>query len=276
MKKLFILLGIFIVLLFACTKKEQNNPEVKSKIEKPLIVAMELQFPPFETSDENGEPMGISVDIAKGLADFLGRKLIIKNTSWVGLIPSLNTGDADLVLSSMSITIERQQVVDFSVPYANSGLTLLLNKSSKANSFEDLNKPEITVVAKSGTTGALLANKQLVNAKKMYLDDVAPCVLEVVQGNADAFIYDALTVYENHKKHPDRTKVNLNPIVGTAGNWGIAVKKGNTELLEKVNEYIIKSQKTNAFNKIAEKHLGEMIKVFKENNIPFFFDTELK
>ncbi|NOR45193.1 MAG: transporter substrate-binding domain-containing protein, partial [Candidatus Delongbacteria bacterium] len=158
MKISIILITISLLLFSGCTKKEVENGI------KPLVVAMELQFPPFETSDTNGDPIGISVEIAKELAAYLERPLEIKNTSWIGLIPSLQTGKADIVISSMTITEERAKVVNFSDPYARSGLTLLINKNSIVSSFDDLDLKGATIVVKSGTVGAILAQETLKKA----------------------------------------------------------------------------------------------------------------
>jgi len=249
----------------ACSSKQKSSDK--------LVVAMELQFPPFETTDENGDPAGISVDMARDLAAFMGKELEIRNTSWTGLIPTLQTGKADLILSSMSDTAERRKVVDFSDAYAVAGLTLLLAKDSAANGIADLNNPEFTLAVKSGTIGAILAKEQLSQANIHTFDDVATCVLEVAQGKADAFIYDALTVYENHKKHADTTRMNLETIKGTGQPWAMAVKKGNSELLEQINAYILDSQQKGRFEEISANYLGDLMKFFEANKIPSFWDV---
>ena len=152
MKKIFLLFIVLIMLLTAaCAPKQQATDK--------LVIAMELQFPPFETTDKNGDPAGISVEMAKEMAAFMGKELEIRNTSWTGLIPTLQTGKADLILSSMSDTSERRKVVDFSEAYAVAGLTLLLAKDSQANGIADLNDPQFTLAVKSGTIGAILAKE---------------------------------------------------------------------------------------------------------------------
>jgi len=266
MKKIFLLFIVLIMLLTtACAPKQQTANK--------LVVAMELQFPPFETTDKDGEPMGISVEMAKDMAAFMGKELEIRNTSWTGLIPTLQTGKADLILSSMSDTSERRKVVDFSEAYAVAGLTLLLAKDSQANGIADLNDPQFTLAVKSGTIGAILAKEELPDANIHTFDDVATCVLEVAQGKADAFIYDALTVYENHKKHANTTRMNLETIKGTGQPWAMAVKKGNSQLLEQINAYILDSQKRGRFEEISSTYLGDMMKFFEANNIPSFWDV---
>jgi len=256
---------LMMILLVACAQQKTSDE---------LVVAMVLQFPPFETTDQLGNPAGISVEIARDLAESLGRDLVIRNTSWVGLIPTLQTGKADLILSSMSVTEERQKVVDFSVPYAKAGLTLLLAKNSAADAFTDLNDEQFTVAVKSGTIGALVAAERLPEARIRTFDDVATCVLEVAQGKADAFIYDALTVYENHQKHAETTKMNLQTIEGTDQAWAIAVKKGNSELLAEINDYIIQSRKSGKFEEISQAYLGDLMQFFQANQIPSFWEVE--
>lgn len=268
MKRLsrILLLGILFLLFFSCSGKAREEGP------RPLVVAMELQYPPFEMSTTEGEPAGISVEIARALGEYLERPVVIENTAWTGLIPSLQTGKADLILSSMTITEERSQVVDFSDPYIRAGLSLLLGKDSPAGSFADLNAPGRVVAVKSGTIGANLAADQLPLAEVRIFEEVATCVLEVVQGKADAFIYDPLTVYENHRRFPEATRLNLASIPGSEGYWGMAVKRGNRELLQQVNRFIEEYRKSGGFDRTAEPFLGELMVLFEEHDIPFFFD----
>ncbi|MCP4116924.1 MAG: transporter substrate-binding domain-containing protein [Desulfobacteraceae bacterium] len=264
---------LFAGALVICRAINVGGGSVPQGLENPLVVAMELQYPPFEMTDPSGAPSGISVEIAKGLADYLHRPLKIENTAWTGLIPSLQTGKADLVISSMGITEERRKVVDFSIPYGQSGLALLIHKSSKVSAFEDLNHPSVSVAVRSGTIGATIAGEKLPRAKVMYFEDLAACVLEVAQGKADAFIYDSVTVYQNYRKHPATTRINVTPVPGTGSNWGMAIKKGNRELAEQVNAYIAFSLKEKSFDAIAREYLGGMVSFFEKNNIPFYFDV---
>lgn len=259
-----LLLAVIGSVIWAAGAQEQQSDE--------LVVAMELQYPPFEMSDTDGNPAGISVEIANALGEYLDRPVRIENIAWTGLIPSLQTGKADIIISSMTITEERKEVVDFSDPYITSGLTLLIAADSPVMSFEDLNREGIVVAVKSGTTGSQVARQQLTNAQVRQFDEVAACVLEVSQGKADAFIYDALTVYENHKKHPDTTRVNITSIPGTEGYWGMAIKKGNDQLLSDVNDFIASFRQEGGFERIADMYLGEQKALFDASGVPFFFD----
>ena len=94
--------------------------------EKKLLVGMELAYPPFEMRDERGEPAGVSVDLARALGAALGLPVEIQNLPFDGLLPALKTGKIDLILSSMTATPERAQSIDFSEPYLQTGLCLLV------------------------------------------------------------------------------------------------------------------------------------------------------
>src|SRR5439155_16915262 len=106
-----------------------------------LAVGMELNYPPFEMVDAQGKPSGISVEMAKALAEFLDRPVRIENIPFDGLIPSLKTGKIHLIISSMTKTAEREQSIDFSEPYLRTGLCLLVNKDAAVNSIEEADQP---------------------------------------------------------------------------------------------------------------------------------------
>ncbi|MBN2628727.1 MAG: transporter substrate-binding domain-containing protein [Spirochaetales bacterium] len=266
---LILILSLVISGIWAGGKAEEASTDAA-----PLVVAMELQFPPFEMAEADGTPSGISVDTAYALGEYLGRPVKIENTAWTGLIPSIQSGKADIIISSMTITEDREKVVDFSIPYAASGLTLLINGDSPVKGYQDLNDPGVTLAVKSGTTGAIWAQENTPEANIQIFDEVAACALEVSQGKADAFIYDGLTTFELQKKFPDTTRVNLENLPGTLGGWGMAMKEGNTELKEKVDAFILEYRKNGGFEQLEKKYLAEMKQVFDEAGLPSFFEVE--
>lgn len=241
--------------------------------EPKLTVAMELAYPPFETKDDAGNPAGIAVDFMEDFAQQYGYDLVIENTAWDGLIPSLQTGKADCVISSMTITPERAEVVDFSDPYAMAQLAILANANSGIESIDDLNQPGKKVAVKTGSTGDVYATANLPEADIVRLADESACVTEVVQGKADGFLYDQLTIYRNQAANPDTTTAVYIPFQD-AESWGIAVKKGDAELLGQLNEFIAQSKEDGEFDRLTEKYLSEEKKAFDEYNFKWFFDFE--
>ena len=238
-----------------------------------LTVAIELAYPPFETKDDAGNPAGLSVDFMQDFADQYGYDLVIENTAWDGLIPSLQTGKADCVISSMTITDERKEAVDFTDPYAMAQLAILANADSGIDSVDDLNQPGKKVAVKTGSTGDVYATKNLTNAEIVRLADESACVTEVVQGKADGFLYDQLTIYRNNLANPDTTEAVFIPFQDPEA-WGIAVKKGDTELLDQLNEFIAQSKEDGEFDRLTEKYLAEEKQAFDEHNFKWFFDFE--
>ncbi|MEG0662512.1 MAG: transporter substrate-binding domain-containing protein, partial [Anaerovoracaceae bacterium] len=250
----------------ACGSKTAQEAEKET-----LTVAMELAYPPFETKDEQGQPAGVSVDLIQAFGAYVGKEIKIENTAWDGLIPSLETGKADMVISSMTITEERQKAVDFSQPYANAMLAVLANKSSGIKSPEDLNQEGRSLAVKTGSTGATYGEKQLSKAKLINLADESACVTEVTQGKADGFIYDQLTIYRNHQKNPDTTEAIFIPNQQPE-KWGIAVKKGNKKLKEQLDAFLQEYREKGGFEQLSEKHLKEEKKAFDELGFTWFFD----
>lgn len=235
----------------------------------PLRVGMELSYPPFEMVCSDGNPCGITVDMVHELGKFIEKEVQIENISFLGLIPSLQTGRIDLIASSLTITKQREKAIDFSDPYAAIGLSLLLNINSPINTITQANEKGATIVVKSGTSGELYALQHLKNATVRVLDKEATCVLEVVQGKADAFIYDQLSVYTNWRKNQSTTKTNLDPF--QKDYWAFGVKKNNKELLEKVNLFIKKFKEEKGFENLGNKYLSEQKAAFEKMGVPFVF-----
>lgn len=238
-----------------------------------LKVAMELAYPPFETKDEAGNPSGIAVDFMNDFGKAYGYDIQIENTAWDGLIPSLTSGRVDAVISSMTITEEREKSVDFSDPYAMAQLAILAGASSGVESIDDLNQSDKTVAVKTGSTGDAYATAHLPNAQIIRLADESACVTEVTQGKADGFLYDQLTIYRNHERNPDTTKAVYIPFQD-AESWGIAVQEGNSELLGQLNEFIAKSKEDGEFDRLTDKYLSEEKKAFDEYGFRWFFDFD--
>lgn len=263
MKKIIIVLLIATFILAGCSSTDTGNKET-------LKVGMELKYPPFETKATDGSPDGVSVMMAKELGKSLGVEIEIVDTPYASLIPALETGKIDLIISSMTINEERLKKVDFSDPYTTSQLFMLVYKDSKVQSYEDLNSPDIIIASKTGTIGALWAAANAPNAQIKNIDEEASAVLEVSQGKADVFIYDPLSIIRHQENYPDTTRVIYEPLPNTQG-WGIVVQKGNTELLNQINDFLETAKTDGTFDKIRDTYLKDKIEEFKKYDLEFFF-----
>ncbi|MEI6857733.1 transporter substrate-binding domain-containing protein [Psychrilyobacter sp.] len=238
---------------------------------KPLVVGMELAYPPFETTDKYGTPSGFSVDMATDLGEYLGREVVIENMGYGGLIPALRTEKIDIILSSMSITERRKRSINFSIPYAKSNLAILANQNSGIKDPMDLNKKGKKIAVKRGTTGHVVAMKAFPKADILVFDKESACILEVIQGKVDAFIYDPLTILKNWKKNKSTTVPILKPFEETPQYWAIAYKKNNDKLGKQINNFIETYKKNGSLDRLADKYLAEPKEEFEKRNIPFFF-----
>lgn len=236
-----------------------------SKKDKAFVVGMDLSYPPFETIDAKGQPIGISVELAKALAAELERPLKIENIPFVGLLPSLNNGRVDCVISSMTVTEERKRAIDFSKPYLKTGLALLT-----ARTFEgEIDRPDRTVVVRQGTTGEVWARRTLKQAGILAVEKESSAVLEVIQGKADAFVYDQMSVWKHAKETPGKLQALLEPV--QVEEWAIGVKSGNTVLLQKINQFLESFRASGGFDRLSKEFLPEQQKAFQEQGVPFVF-----
>ena len=232
-----------------------------------LRVGMDLSYPPFEMQDKAGNPDGVGVRLAEALAAHLGRPLKIVPMEFSGLIPALKTGNIDLILSSMTATEERAKSIDFSQPYAFTGLALLVRKDSAIQSIDDLKKTARKVTAKASTTGQTWAIQNLPDAKCVVFEDQTACVLEVAQGRADAFIYDQLSIYKYAEENKETTRGLLTPFVEES--WALGIAKGNDGLRAEVNAFIDEFRKQDGFSKLGDRYLKDEKKFLEGAGIPF-------
>ncbi|MDA1276120.1 MAG: transporter substrate-binding domain-containing protein [Verrucomicrobia bacterium] len=247
------------LLLLGCSRQQTNV----------LRVGMELAYPPFEMTDEKGEPTGISVDIANALGKYLSLDVEVQNIPFDGLIPALKTGKINVIISSMTATPERAESIDFSTPYLRTGLCLLLSKNSSIGSLNDLDAEGNKVAVKMGTTGHAYASRHFRNAEVLVLEKEDACVLEVVQGKADAFIYDQMSTYKNWQRNPNSTKPLLKPF--QEESWAIGIRKGNKPLLKQVNEFLAEFRANEGFERLGDRFLKEQKEAFHKLGLPFYF-----
>ena len=236
---------------------------------EPLRVGMELSYPPFEMTDPQGRPAGVSVRLAEALGRHLGRPVVIENIAFDGLIPALKARHVDCVISSMTATPERAKSIAFSDPYLTTGLALLIAERSPVQSAADLDVAGRVVAVKQGTTGQQWAASSLKQARLLVLESEAAAVLEVIQGRADAFIYDSMSVYTNHRKHPAKTRAALAPF--REESWAVGLRQGNDELRRQVNEFLQAFRAAGGFERLGDEFLAEQKAYFAEHGIPFYF-----
>lgn len=264
MKHLRLTLGMALVagitlLIAACGLKPSKD----------LRIGMDLSYPPFEMIGPDGKPAGISVELANAIGTFLGRSVQIENIPFTGLIPALKGHRIDLIISSLTATPERRESIEFSEPYLQIGLALLVNQKSGIQSIADADQPGKTLVVRQGTTAQLWAREHLKQAKVITLEKENAAVVEVIQGKADAFIYDQISVWNYAKQNPDTTRAVLEPI--QSESWAIGLRPHNKGLRMQVNKFLRIYREQGGFEKLGDQYLGEQKKDFQSRGVPFYF-----
>jgi polar amino acid transport system substrate-binding protein len=208
----------------------------------PIRVGMDLRYPPFETVTTDNEPEGISVDVAKAFGTYLGRPTEIVNTGFGGLIPALQSGDIDIVIASMSITTARAQIVDFTDPYFYFKIITLVNQTFATTNNLDADSTTEELLALSSAKFAGIASQVSATIPTSFgktvteYIDLATAIEAVAEGDADILLMSASPVVNGYKANRSKTMIVWDPWVSSP--IGMAVNKGNTELLASANAFI--------------------------------------
>ncbi len=247
------LIIILLSALIACSFIACNKSETDDKQSDVLKVGMELKWPPFEMTDTDGSPEGISVMIAEELGKHLGRKVEIVDMAFASLIPALETNKIDIIIGSMGITEDRKKQINFSEPYMYFKLITAINKDSGIETVEELfSRENVRFVAPKSFSSIKLVEQKANKPTVIEFDDKATASLELANGNADAFIVDAVTAVGISKTYPDKVGIIYEP--ADISPIGMGMRKDDEELRTKVNEFISKMDELGVNDKIAKKY----------------------
>lgn len=253
-KLLAMLLALIMILSFTACGGSSEPKETADKVPT-YKVAMEPTFPPFDTiNKETQELDGFDVDMMNAIAENQGFKLEWVNMGFDGLIPALQAGNIDIIASGMNASEDRRKVVDFSTTYYDSGLVVAVKAGNKdIKGIDDLT-PDMKAGGQIGTTGADKATELFESGKikeaKIYNGlDIA--VMDLQNGTIDALINDLPVTKAYMEEKPGTIE-----IVGDVLNaeaYGYAVKKGNKELLDKINTGMQNLKDDGTFDEIYAK-----------------------
>ncbi len=147
-------------------------------------------FVPWAMRNKKGELIGFEIDVAKKLAADLEVEIEFVPTAWSGIIPALIAGKFDVVIGGMSVTPKRNITVNFSAPYAHSGIGIVANKklAGELKWPDGYNNPKVTFTCRRGATPCTHTQKLFPKAKLRQFDDNSLVLQEVVNGNAHAVL----------------------------------------------------------------------------------------
>ncbi|EPM0023654.1 transporter substrate-binding domain-containing protein [Citrobacter farmeri] len=222
-----------------------------------IRVATDLSIPPSGMLDAAMKPVGSDVETAELLAKDWGVKLKFIETTGPTRIPNLQTGKADIIISTLSVTPQRAQVIDFSRAYAGLRSVIGAPAATKISDWNDLKGHAITVT-RGTTQDSMLTKEAMKNGVTIQrYDDDATLVTAAVSGQAYAVATSATLVNQIKKQNPDlafEPKMTL-----TVFDLAIGLKKNEPELKEKLDQWIVTNLKNGKLNAIYEKYHGEPI-----------------
>lgn len=220
-----------------------------------LVMATNATFPPYEYVDGE-ECKGIDIEIAQAIADAMGKKLEVDDIDFDSIIPAITTGKADMALAGMTVTDERKENVDFSDSYATGVQVIIVPKDSDITDPDDLANDKMIGV-QQGTTGHIYCSdtpeKGGFGEEHVTAYPNGASAIQALQtGKVDAVVID---------NEPAKAFVAENPglkILDTeyvTEDYAIAVKKGNTELLDQINETLAKLKADGTLQSIIDKYI---------------------
>ena len=219
-----------------------------------LKVGMDPTYMPFEMTNKRGQIIGFEVDLLKAMAKSMGVKLELVSTGYDGIIPALMTNKFDMIGSGMTLTQERNLRLNFSEPFIVVGQTLLVRKelADKIKPYKDLNDPQYRLTSKIGTTGEMIARKLMSKAQYHGYDNEPEGVLDVVNGKADAFVYDApYNVVAVNKFGNGKLVFLEEPFTFEPLAFGL--KKGDYDSLNYINNFLHQIRNDGTYDRIHDK-----------------------
>lgn len=221
------------------SSQQLSSESVIETIKKRGVLKIGLSiFKPWSMRDLNGELIGFELDVGRQLAEDMGVEVEFIPTAWDGIIPALVSGNFDVIISGMTVTPQRNLTVNFSMPYAYSGMTILANtEMTQGMDVEDYNDESITFAARRGATPANVIAEMFPKAKLLLFDEDGAATQEVLNGNAHATMASEPGPSDDARQNPETLSVPFDRAF-QAGGEGFAMRKGDPDALAYFNSWI--------------------------------------
>jgi polar amino acid transport system substrate-binding protein len=221
-----------------------------------IIIAQDATWPPMEFVNENKEIVGFDTDYMKAAAKEAGYEVELKNVAWDGIFGGLAAGKYDAVCSSVTITDERKKTMDFSIPYFKVRQALVVPKTSTAKTLEEMSGK--TVGAQIGTTG-YFAIKDVSGINAKSYDEIGLAIEDLFSGRIDGVVCDDPVAAQYALQRAEYAeKLKIAAVLETGDEYyGVAVKKGNTEVLDLINKGIKAVQEKGIDKELRTKWIGQ-------------------
>ncbi|MEJ8544076.1 basic amino acid ABC transporter substrate-binding protein [Brevibacillus borstelensis] len=225
--------------------------------EKVYVVGTDAAYPPFQMLEADNKITGHDIDVLNAIAEAGGFKVEWKNTGWDPLFDGLDRGTVDIGISSITITEDRKKKYDFSEPYFEANQLILVPEDSPVNKLADLKGKKIGV--QGATTGGEVVKKAFgdtYQGLKEY-DDMPSAVDDFFNGRVDAVVGDNGVIQYYVKKIKDKKFKLIKDDSFEKEHYGIMVKKGNTEIMNKINDGLKKIKENGKLQEIYNQYFNK-------------------
>ena len=226
------------VLAQTATQALSSESVIETIKERGVIKIGLSLFVPWSMRDLNGDLIGFELDVGRQLAEDMGVEVEFIPTSWDGIIPALVSGNFDAIISGMSVTASRNLTINFTDPYAFSGLAVYSNIGmTQGMSRDDFNDESITFAARRGATPAAVIAKIFPKAQVLLFDEDGAAAQEVLNGNAHATMAAQPTPNREVENYPETLHIPFEALYDPRGE-AFAIRKGDPDAINYFNNWI--------------------------------------
>lgn len=250
-------LGITALLLAACGGEEESDDAVSAEEETETITVAAVQdYPPFEYLVDD-ELTGFDVELVEAVAEKANLEVEWNTMKFDGIIPALQANQVDAAVSAIGIREDRLEIVDFSDPYFESGLSIVSLEDSGIEEEADLEGT--TVVAKQGTASLELANElaETYDIEITTLQDDATMYMELENENADVVINDYPSVAYKINQDGDSNVLQFVGDMYPSEDYGIAISRDSDGLVEKMNDGLQELRDSGEYDELYDQYFSE-------------------
>ena len=234
----------------AASSEAASAAELTTVTPGKLTMSTNAAFPPYESTDDNGNFVGIDIDVAAAIAEKLGLELQVDDMDFDAALLAAQNGKSDLVMAGVTVTEDRQLVMDFSDSYATGIQSIIVKEDSDVATPDDL--ADKMIGTQRGTTGYIYCSDDFGDEHVTPYDDGLTAVQALVNGQVDAVVID---------NAPAKEFVAANPglkILDTAyaeEDYAIGVAKGNTAMLDAINGALEELKNDGTLHAIIDKYI---------------------
>lgn len=260
-KRLFIFFTMILtsILLVACGGNEETSSEEATpdqNDEDLLVIGVDDKFAPMGFRDEDNELVGFDIDYARAAAEYMGVEVKFQPIDWKTKENELSSDRIDLIWNGYTITPEREEKVDFTKPYLENDQVVVVLEDSEIESLEDLAGEVVGLQALSSAMDALESHPIFDEIGEIteFADNVL-ALSDLKSGRVEAVVIDEVVINYYMSKEEDTFRLLDESLAPE--QYGVGVKKGNTELLEKLQAALDEMNEDGTAAEISEKWFGE-------------------